>query len=225
MSKLKWLLVGMGMVAYTTQISAQTLKLPKRGVLCDEYVCVASNGVSKKLTAQYLGQQRSNKIVTKNAVDMRAFVFSNGLYCDTDAQLCYVNRYFDHHGQRTVDAYYSNWLYGRDLDESDFFNGGSDAQSDGKASSEGFSSPAKGVLCDGFMCADASGVSRRLTVRYLGNHRAQQIPAPDLEEDDFTFADGSYCDTQRRLCYQSRYNQSEDGIDAEYTEVLFGQRW
>ena len=34
---------------------------PTKGVICDKYICADKKGVSKKLTAKYLGTYKANK--------------------------------------------------------------------------------------------------------------------------------------------------------------------
>lgn len=42
-----------------------SLVSPKKGVICDQYICVNNKGVSKSLTAQYLGTQKANKVFSQ----------------------------------------------------------------------------------------------------------------------------------------------------------------
>lgn len=74
--------------------AAIVLKNPLPGVLCDQYMCVSrQDGVSKRLTAKYLGQKQARKTFSQGEFDTSAFTFANGVYCDTKKQLCYVDRY------------------------------------------------------------------------------------------------------------------------------------
>ncbi|QPR27274.1 hypothetical protein I6G97_12625 [Edwardsiella hoshinae] len=87
-------------------------------------------------------------------------------------------------------------------------------------------SPQAGVLCDRYFCADAKGVSRSLTVRYLGLRAAQRVFSPGaFDHTAFTFANGIFCDTRARLCWEDRYYGSDGkhsaAISARYTALLF----
>ncbi|HBH7025487.1 YcgJ family protein [Pseudomonas aeruginosa] len=63
-----------------------SLVSPKKGVICDQYICVNNKGVSKSLTAQYLGTQKANKVFSQGDFDHSAFTFSNGVFCDTNTK-------------------------------------------------------------------------------------------------------------------------------------------
>jgi hypothetical protein len=88
-------------------------------------------------------------------------------------------------------------------------------------------SPGKGVLCDKYICADASGVSIPLTEKYVGKTRADKLKAMgEFDTTAFTFATGLSCDVKEKLCRQDRY-YGADGkrsgkINKYYTKVLFG---
>lgn len=75
---------------------ALILKNPLPYVLCDQYMCVSrQEGVSKRLTAKYLGQKQAQKTFSQGTFDTSAFTFANGVYCDIKKQQCYVDRYTD----------------------------------------------------------------------------------------------------------------------------------
>ncbi len=87
-------------------------------------------------------------------------------------------------------------------------------------------SPQAGVLCDSYICADAQGVSRALTERYLGARVAQRVFSQgDFDRTAFTFANGIFCDTHERLCREDRYYGSDGkhsgAISTHYTALLF----
>ena len=67
---------------------------PKKGVICDKYICADKKGVSKKLTAKYLGTPKANRAFSHDDFDTSAFTLSNCVFCDTKSKLCLVDRYF-----------------------------------------------------------------------------------------------------------------------------------
>jgi len=87
-------------------------------------------------------------------------------------------------------------------------------------------SPAAGVLCDRYFCADAEGISKQLTTAYLGQKAAAKLFAQgDFVLTEFTFANGIFCDVKEQLCREDRYF-SKDGkrngaISKKYTDLLF----
>lgn len=42
---------------------------PTKGVICDKYICADKKGVSKKLTAKYLGTYKANKAFSQGDFD------------------------------------------------------------------------------------------------------------------------------------------------------------
>jgi hypothetical protein len=87
-------------------------------------------------------------------------------------------------------------------------------------------SPAHGVLCDRYMCADGKGVSRSLTTKYLGEKAASTLFSQgDFNLEAFTFANGVFCDTKERLCREDRYYGSDGKpsgkVSTKYTGILF----
>ncbi|MNR85127.1 Fels-1 Prophage Protein-like protein [compost metagenome] len=94
--------------------TAQMLKNPVAGVLCDKYICADKNGVSKSLTAKYLGQRQAKKVFSQGEFDTSAFTFANGVFCDTKTKLCHVDRYFDTGSKRSaVDTKTTKKLFGK----------------------------------------------------------------------------------------------------------------
>ncbi|NRO98248.1 hypothetical protein GWC77_20195 [Paraburkholderia sp. NMBU_R16] len=88
-------------------------------------------------------------------------------------------------------------------------------------------SPAKGVLCDRFMCASDMGVSRSLTEKYLGVRTATRLFSKgEFSLTEFTFANGIFCDVNERLCRMNRYygadGKRSGAISKRYTALLFG---
>lgn len=89
-------------------------------------------------------------------------------------------------------------------------------------------SPAKGVVCDVYFCADATGISDALTTQYLGAKKGKQLAAQgDFDRTAFTFANGIYCDTKEKVCRKDRYfgadGKPSGKIDRTTTQRLFAQ--
>ena len=74
---------------------------PKKGVICDTYICADQKGVSKPLTVRYLGKSKANRAFSQGSFDVTAFTLSNGVFCDTKTKLCHADRYFDQNGKRS----------------------------------------------------------------------------------------------------------------------------
>ncbi|MCT4737200.1 YcgJ family protein [Raoultella ornithinolytica] len=89
-------------------------------------------------------------------------------------------------------------------------------------------SPAKGVVCDMYICADATGISDLLTTKYLGAKKGKQLAAQgEFDRTAFTFANGIYCDTKEKVCRRDRYfgadGKPSGKIDHKTTQWLFAQ--
>ncbi|PMS36397.1 Fels-1 prophage protein [Trinickia symbiotica] len=89
-------------------------------------------------------------------------------------------------------------------------------------------SPASGVLCDRYMCANDKGVSRELTSRYLGKKAAARLFSQgEFSQTEFTFANGIFCDVKERLCRENRFygadGKHSGAISEKYTAQLFGK--
>lgn len=89
-------------------------------------------------------------------------------------------------------------------------------------------SPAPGVLCDRYMCANGEGVSRQLTTQYLGKGTADRLFAQgEFDRSAFTFANGVFCDVKERLCRENRYygadGKHSGAVSKKYTQLLFGK--
>ncbi|UJD87727.1 hypothetical protein FS594_02390 [Rahnella aquatilis] len=88
-------------------------------------------------------------------------------------------------------------------------------------------SPAQGVICDMYFCADSGGVSDALTTTYLGKEKGEQLAAQGkFNRSAFTFANGAYCDVKAKVCRKDRYfgddGQPSGEIDITMTNGLFG---
>lgn len=95
--KIVSLVLTIPLLICSTVSSAKTtpvLKNPVAGVLCDKYICADKTGVSKTLTAKYLGKRQAKKVFSQGEFDTSAFTFANGVFCDTKTKLCHVDRYF-----------------------------------------------------------------------------------------------------------------------------------
>ena len=90
-------------------------------------------------------------------------------------------------------------------------------------------SPASGVLCDRYVCANDKGISRELTEKYLGKEAAanEVFTSSDIDLTEFTFANGIFCDVKERLCREDRYyganGQRTGAVSKKYTNALFGE--
>ena len=87
-------------------------------------------------------------------------------------------------------------------------------------------SPAQGVVCDVFFCADANGVSDALTTKFLGKVRGDQLSAMgDFDHSAFTFANGIFCDTKAKVCHKDRFFDADGkrsgSIEDNTTRLLF----
>jgi hypothetical protein len=85
---------------------------PEPGVLCDSYVCASDKGISRGLTARYLGKLATKRLFAQGEFNLGQFTFANGVFCDVNERLCRVDRYFDAKGQRSaVSTKYTNLLF------------------------------------------------------------------------------------------------------------------
>jgi len=84
---------------------------PKKGVICDKYICADRKGVSKKLTAKYLGNHKANRAFSQGSFDTSAFTLSNGVFCDTKTKLCHVDRYFENGHRSKIDRTMTDKLF------------------------------------------------------------------------------------------------------------------
>lgn len=87
--------------------------------------------------------------------------------------------------------------------------------------------PTPQVLCDQYVCANAEGVSKELTQKYLGQVQADKVFLQgEFDHTQFTFANGIFCDTQTRKCHVDRYFNGDgkrSDVAENYTKALFGQ--
>jgi hypothetical protein len=89
-------------------------------------------------------------------------------------------------------------------------------------------SPAPGVLCDRYLCADEKGVSQGLTKKYLGERAATRLFSQgEFDVKQFTFSNGVFCDVTDRLCRENRYfgtdGKRSGAVSKKYTAILFGR--
>jgi len=86
-------------------------------------------------------------------------------------------------------------------------------------------SPEQGIICDkksGF-CVDSQGISLGLTGEYLG--KKQQATwdkriTKDFDTTVFTFSNGLSCDTNKKICKKSKWDEK---ADSHWTKILFGK--
>ncbi|HEY9134150.1 MAG TPA: YcgJ family protein [Dyella sp.] len=95
--------------------NAPALHSPTHGVLCDRHMCADEKGISRELTAKYLGEKTAAKLFSQGDFDLTAFTYSNGVFCDTKERLCRANRYFGTDGKRSGKALpsYTGILFGK----------------------------------------------------------------------------------------------------------------
>lgn len=90
-------------------------------------------------------------------------------------------------------------------------------------------SPAPGVICDRYVCANDKGISRELTQKYLGKKAAanEVFTSRHVDPSEFTLANGIFCDVKERLCREDRYygenGQRAGAVSKKYTKMLFGE--
>ncbi len=96
----------------------------------------------------------------------------------------------------------------------------------GAAEHHSLSTPASGVVCDNYFCADAAGISDVLTTQYLGAKKGKQLAVQgEFDRTAFTFANGIYCDTKEKVCRKDCYfgadGKPSGAIDKTTTQLLF----
>ncbi len=84
MKNSNFFVVFIGSICFT--FSANTLAQnitavfsPKRGVVCDKYICADKKGVSKSLTNQYLGAKKAKQAFSQGDFDTSAFTSSSNV--------------------------------------------------------------------------------------------------------------------------------------------------
>lgn len=90
-------------------------------------------------------------------------------------------------------------------------------------------SPAAGVVCDKYFCADATGVSVSLTEKFLGKNKGQKLASQgEFDHSEFTFDNGMFCDVKEKLCRKNRYfgvdGRRNGPVDQKTTMLLFGKK-
>lgn len=87
--------------------------------------------------------------------------------------------------------------------------------------------PEAHVLCDQYICANDSGISRELTQKYLGQDQADKVFSKgQFNRTQFAFANGIFCDVQAGKCYVDRYFNADgkrSAVAENYSKALFGQ--
>ncbi len=87
-------------------------------------------------------------------------------------------------------------------------------------------SPEQGVICDrkASFCVDRQGISMSFTQMYLGDKAVRAFEKRiagfhDYDMTRFTLANGLSCDTNKKICKKSKW---DDNADPHWTKVLFG---
>ncbi|WP_199545301.1 YcgJ family protein [Paraburkholderia kururiensis] len=94
---------------------APRVRSPVHGVLCDRHMCANNKGVSRELTAKYLGKTAAAKLFSQGEFDPTAFTFDNGIFCDVKERLCRANRFYGTDGKHSgaVSKKYTALLFGK----------------------------------------------------------------------------------------------------------------
>ena len=95
------------------------------------------------------------------------------------------------------------------------------------ASASSVYSPDKGVICDkkSNFCVDSYGISMGYTKDYLGQKAVDKFNKmtdnfKDMDLTVFTFSNGLNCDTNKKICKKSKW---DDKADSHWTNILFGK--
>ncbi|WP_145536096.1 YcgJ family protein [Yersinia thracica] len=110
------LVLSLGFIATNANAATQKrLKSPVSGVVCDNFVCADTKGISVPLTERYLGKKKSERIVALGDFDHTRFTFANGVFCDVKERLCRKDRYHGVDGKNSgaVDKQTTNLLFGQ----------------------------------------------------------------------------------------------------------------
>ena len=101
--------------AHAQQRPANVVRSPAHGVLCDRYMCANDKGISRSLTARYVGKRAAKRLFSQGDFSLTEFTFANGVFCDAKARICRTNRYFDANGTRSgaVSRKYTDLLFGK----------------------------------------------------------------------------------------------------------------
>ncbi|NIH07180.1 YcgJ family protein [Providencia rettgeri] len=97
------------------KLTVKGLTTPSPGVLCDSYLCASGHeGVSKTLTAKFLGQKTAEELFSDPQFNPAQFTFSNGIYCDINEKVCRKDRYYGPDGKPSgqISAQYTAILFG-----------------------------------------------------------------------------------------------------------------
>jgi hypothetical protein len=92
-----------------------SVRSPVRGVLCDRHICANDQGLSRELTAKYLGRAAARRLESLGEFDPTAFTFSNGVFCDVKERVCRANRFYGPDGKHNgvVLKRYTTLLFGK----------------------------------------------------------------------------------------------------------------
>lgn len=112
------IVLSMGLVmmtVYAKQTTTGKLRSPEHGVLCDQYICADSGGISVRLTARYIGERQAKNLEILGRADLMAFTFDGGVFCDTREKLCRDDKYFGTDGKRSgkINSHFTEILFGK----------------------------------------------------------------------------------------------------------------
>ncbi|NKQ41295.1 MAG: hypothetical protein HF962_06970 [Sulfurovum sp.] len=95
------------------------------------------------------------------------------------------------------------------------------------ASASSVYSPDKGIICDkkAHFCVDSYGISLAYTKEYLGQKALDRFNKvtdnqKDMDLTSFTFSNGLDCDTKKKICKKSKW---DDNADKHWTNILFAK--
>jgi len=88
-------------------------------------------------------------------------------------------------------------------------------------------SPKQGIICDkkAQFCVDNKGISMKETKSYLGEKAKKSFlkmidGIDDMDMTVFTFSNGLSCDTNKKICKKSKW---DDNANPKWTKILFGE--
>ena len=88
-------------------------------------------------------------------------------------------------------------------------------------------SPEQGVICDkkSHFCVDSFGISMGFTKDFLGQKSVDKFMKmtdnlKDLDTTIFTFSNGLNCDTNKKICKKSKWDEKKN---VQWTQILFGK--
>ena len=87
-------------------------------------------------------------------------------------------------------------------------------------------SPEQGIICDkkSHFCVDSNGISMAFSKEFLGQVSVDKFMKmtdnlKDMDVTIFTFSNGVNCDTNKKICKKSKWDEQ---ADSNWTKILFG---